>query len=114
MTADERDATDAGAVDATAVRNAPERHRYEVTVDGELAGFAQYVEAGGRIEFVHTEIAPRFGRQGLGTRLISSALADARDRGQAIVPLCPFVAAYVREHPEYLPFLDARIRPRFG
>ncbi len=100
---------------AIEVRDAPARERYEVTVDGELAGFAEYAEtAADRIEFTHTEIAPRFGRQGLGTRLIADALADARARERAIVPLCPFVAAYVRDHPEYLPFLDARVRPRFG
>lgn len=96
------------------VRNATERSRYEVTVDGDLAGFAVYsAVAGDRIVFTHTEITPEFEGRGLATRLIADALADARDRNQSILPICPFVSKYVHEHPEFVPFLDERIRRSF-
>jgi predicted GNAT family acetyltransferase len=98
----------------TEVRNDPAQHRYEVLEDGELAGFAAYQEvAGGRIVFTHTEVDPKFEGQGLGTVLVKGALDDARDREQLIVPICPFVAKYVHRHPEYVPFLDERIRKAF-
>jgi predicted GNAT family acetyltransferase len=98
----------------TEVRNDPEQHRYEVVKDGEVAGFAAYQEvAGSRIVFTHTEIDPKFEGQGLGTVLVKGALDDARDREQLIVPICPFVAKYVHRHPEYVPFLDERIRRAF-
>lgn len=96
------------------VQNAPDRNRYEVTQDGKLAGFAEYqLIRDDRIVFTHTEIDPAFGGQGLGTVLVAGALADARDRELQIVPICPFVAKYVHEHPEYLPHLDERIRKAF-
>jgi len=99
---------------STAVRHTPEKTRYEVLVDDEVAGFAEYAAVRGeRIVFTHTEISPAFEGRGLGSRLIAFALADARDREQQIVPICPFVAKYVHAHPEYVPFLDPRIRPAF-
>ncbi len=97
------------------VQNAPDRNRYEITQDGALAGFAEYqLIRGDRVVFTHTEIDPAFGGQGLGTVLVAGALADARDRELQIVPLCPFVAKYVHEHPEYVPHLDERIRKAFA
>jgi predicted GNAT family acetyltransferase len=82
------------------VTNRPDRLRYEITVDGELAGFTQYADHRGVRTFVHTEIADRFEGMGLGSLLIAEALADVRARGMTIVPKCPFVNAYVRHHPE--------------
>jgi predicted GNAT family acetyltransferase len=38
---------------------------------------------------------------GVGSQLVRGALDDLRVRGLRLVPLCPFVAAYVRRHPEY-------------
>ena len=78
----------------------PDRLRYEVTVDGELAGFTRYTDHGGVRTFVHTEIDPRFEGMGLGSRLIAEALADVRAHGMTIVPQCPFVNAYLHRHPE--------------
>lgn len=96
------------------VQDAPDRKRYEITQDGRLAGFAEYqLVRGDRIVFTHTEIDPDFGGQGLGSVLVAEALADARERELQIVPICPFVAKYVHEHPEYLPHLDERIRKAF-
>lgn len=96
------------------VRNVADQSRYEVVVDGDVAGFAEYAAVRGeRIVFTHTEIAPAFEGRGLATRLIADALADARDREQVIVPICPFVSKYVHAHPEYVPFLDERIRRAF-
>lgn len=99
---------------STEVRNAPDQQRYELVEDGEVIGFAAYQEvAGDRIVFTHTEVDPKVGGRGLGTQLVAGALEDARDRGQAIVPICPFVARYVHAHREFLPSLDERIRRAF-
>lgn len=96
------------------VRNAPDARRYEIVQGGAVAGFAEYQEVrGDRIVFTHTEIDPAFEGQGLGSQLIAFALEDARDRGQWIVPICPFVARYVHRHPEFVPQLDERIRRAF-
>jgi predicted GNAT family acetyltransferase len=50
----------------------------------------------------HTEVEPEYAGQGLGDELAREALDDVRRRGLILVPLCPFIAAYIRRHPEYL------------
>src|SRR5689334_4579253 len=73
------------------VRDNPDQVRYDIFVDGKLAGFARYVRKGKRIVFVHTEIDDAHEGQGLGSKLAQGALDDARTRGLAVVPLCPFI-----------------------
>jgi len=74
-------------------------HRYEIVVDGEVAGFAEYRVRPDALAFTHTEVLVE-GR-GLGTRLVKGVLDDVRASGGMIVPLCPFIAAYIKRHPEY-------------
>ncbi|WP_416446088.1 bifunctional pirin family protein/GNAT family N-acetyltransferase [Leucobacter sp. HNU] len=94
---------DTGASAEVRVVHQPEQRRYAVTVGGELAGFTEYLprDAGQRLLFVHTETFPQFAGQGLASRLVSEALAEVRGSGKRIVPLCPYVAAWLRKHPEY-------------
>ena len=79
----------------------PELSRFEIWADGKVAGFARYRLAPGRIVFTHTEIDPVFEGHGLGSRLASGALDVARERSLSIEPLCPFIAAYVKQHSQY-------------
>jgi len=74
--------------------------RYTVTADGREVGEAEFILDEGRVLFTHTEIAKDAGRGGLGTLLVREALADVRERGLTVVPLCSFVASYLRRHPE--------------
>lgn len=79
------------------------RSRYEIRVSdgGEeptLGGFAEYTTDPGKIRFTHTETDPAFRGRGLGSILVAEALADAAERGETIVPLCPFVARHLREN----------------
>jgi predicted GNAT family acetyltransferase len=83
------------------VRDNPAANRYEAWVDEELAGFAEYQPAGGRLVFVHTEVLPAFAGRGIGSRLAAGALNATRARGLKMTPRCPFIAAYIRSHPEY-------------
>jgi len=79
------------------VSDHPEASRYEVFLDGELGGVAEYALEPGRITFTHTEVAVE--GKGLGSALVGQALADARRRGLAVVPRCEFVRGYVEKHP---------------
>ncbi|MCW2983467.1 MAG: N-acetyltransferase [Conexibacter sp.] len=99
---------------AIAVRDDQARERYEITADGEVAGFTQYRLRPGLIAFVHTEIDPRFEGQGLASRLIGFALDDARARELAVLPFCPFVNGYVERHPEYRDLVPEAFRQKFG
>ncbi len=96
------------------VRNNRDRSRYEILVDGEVAGFAQYVMRGGRIVFVHTEIDDAYEGKGVGSELAKGALDDVRSRGLPVLPLCPFIAGYIERHPEYQDLVDAKALAAIG
>jgi predicted GNAT family acetyltransferase len=97
----------------TEVRDSPAEQRYEVRVDGELAGFAQYRARPGLIAFTHTEVDDRFEGQGLASKLVAFALDDARARGLAVLPFCPFVNGYIQRHPEYADLVPEDRREAF-
>ncbi|HWS47883.1 MAG TPA: GNAT family N-acetyltransferase [Acidimicrobiia bacterium] len=88
------------------VRNNEQRRRYEILDGLGVAGFAQYVIRPGRVILVHTEIDPAFEGRGLGSKLAAGALDDIRSRGLRVVPLCPFIEAYIESHPEYQDLVD--------
>ena len=88
------------------MRNAPDRNRFEVHVDGELAGFAEYVDSGDQRIFFHTEIGENFGGRGLASTLIKAALTETRSDGKRIVPVCPYVARWVRGHDDFADSVD--------
>lgn len=83
------------------VRDAPEAERYEAVVEGVLAGFAAYRTEGDEVVFVHTDVADSLEGHGVGGALARGALEDVRRRGLKAVPMCPFIAAWIRHHPEY-------------
>lgn len=83
------------------VRHDPAELRYEALVDGVVRGEIVYGIEPGLVVLIHTEVAPSAEGTGVGSRLVRGALDDARTRGLRVVPLCPFVAGYIRRHPEY-------------
>ena len=98
---------------STTVQDNPQESRYDLLVDGRLAGFARYRLAGERITMYHTEVEPEFEGRGLADELAHVALDDVRRRGLVLVPLCPFVAAYIRRHPDdYLDLVAPSLRER--
>jgi hypothetical protein len=99
--------------DAAVTDNA-ERERYEIHVDGSLAGFAEYRGHTDTRTFTHTEVDERYEGQGIGGRLVHDALEDAREKGLKVIPMCPFVKAYMGRHPEFLDLVDPPIRAAFG
>ena len=82
------------------VRDNPDAQRYELLVDGEVVGELQYRLRGDAIVLVHAEVAPALEGEGLGSKLVAGALSDIRARGLRAIPVCPFVRAYLRRHPE--------------
>jgi uncharacterized protein len=96
------------------VADVPERSRFEATVDGELAGYAEYVRKGLVVDFTHTKVDDRFEGKGVGSALIRTALDTVRERGEQALPHCPFVRAYIGRHPEYVDLVPAGRRAMFG
>lgn len=102
------------------VRRVDARHRYEILVDDKRAGLTAYRDRDDRRVFFHTEIDDAHAGQGLAAILVEQALTDVRASGMRIVPVCPYVAKFLKKHqefaditdpvtPEVLTWLDARL-----
>jgi uncharacterized protein len=91
------------------VRDNAERSRYEVTVDGTLAGIAHYVATDAGRVFDHTKIEPAFEGKGIGSLLVRGALDDVIERAIPFAATCPFVASYLERHPEYAAKADGSL-----
>lgn len=96
------------------VRDVPARHRFEVLVGDQVAGFTTYRQEGDALAFLHTEVKDAYEGQGLGSRLARDAFEAMRERGVAILPYCPFVKSYLVRHPELQDVVPAGERHRFG
>jgi len=83
------------------VRDHPSASRYEIVADGQVAGFVTYRANPGRLALIHTEVLPDFEGHGVGSRLAAGVLDDIRRRGLAVVPICPYIKAFIDRHPDY-------------
>ena len=100
------------APDDLEVVNVPEASRYELRLGGRLIGHAAYRRRGDRLALLHTEVDESLEGRGLAGRLAVAALEDARREGLVVVPLCPFMAAYIERHPEYQDLLASGFRSK--
>ncbi len=91
----------------------PDRSRFEIRVDGDVAGFTEYRRRPQLIAFVHSLIDPRFEGQGRASQLVRTALTKARSDGLSVLPFCPFVRAYIAGHTEYLELVPEDMRAKF-
>ena len=87
------------------LRRNEQASRFELELDGEVAGFINYRESGGRLHLVHTEVSPSHEGKGLGGELARFALEEARGAGKQVVASCSFVAGWIERHPEYQPLV---------
>jgi predicted GNAT family acetyltransferase len=86
------------------VRNDEGLSRLEVPVEGGLGVFS-YQISGDTMWLLHVEVPPEAQGHGVASELSRSALELAKERGLKVVPVCSFVATYIRRHPEYQPML---------
>lgn len=91
------------------VEHRPEETRY-VLVDTaaattQEAGQEQYLQLDGDGEphrvFFHTVVKEEYGRQGLASKLVQAAVEDTIASGAKVGPVCPYVVAWAKKHPEF-------------
>lgn len=97
--------------DARAIVDNAEARRFEIPVEG-LVAFSEYQISKDSIVITHTEVPEGLQGQGIGSALARGVLEIARERGQMVVPVCPFMASYIRSHPEYLDLVSESNRRR--
>jgi len=75
--------------------------RFEIR-DGGATAFLEYRQRPGEIFLIHTEVPEELNGHGFGGLLAHTALEYARSHNLRAIPNCPFVAAYIKRHPEYM------------
>ena len=75
---------------------------YRAQLAGESAiGRLTWVQHGGVRAAEHTLVPPAIGGRGVAARLVEAMVADARENHFRIGPLCSYVEAAFRRHPEW-------------
>ncbi len=74
---------------------------YRLTLDGAVAEMTFSRASEQLIIIDHTDVPEALRGRHIGNVLLERAIADAREAGAKIFPLCPFAAAQFRRHPEY-------------
>jgi predicted GNAT family acetyltransferase len=77
-----------------------EKGRFEARVGDHLAVMDRYYNEDSLV-ITHTGVPDELSGQGLASYMARTVLDGARQRGLSVVPVCPFVAAYIKRHPEY-------------
>ena len=91
-------------LDEVKIENNQDARRFETKV-GDYFALIDYIPAGQNIVFTHTEVPKVFEGQGVASKMAKTALEYAKENNLQVIPLCPFVAGYIRKHPEYQPLV---------
>ncbi len=99
------------ATDDLVVEDNPQESRYEARLGDRIVGIAEYElpDDQGPIVFVHTEVLGDVEGQGVGGRLVRTALDDVRARGLRMVIDCPFISSWVKRHHDYDDLIDRTV-----
>ena len=84
--------------------------QFELTVDGATA-LVQYQLHHQYLSLVHTEVPTALQGQGVGSALVEKVLHQAAERHLTVIPLCPFVAHYLHQHPDWYRLVAPGYRP---
>lgn len=83
------------------VTERPERYRYEITVDGQLAGIVAYDVVDDVTVMTHTVMQEAFDGQGFASIMVDRAIADVAARGGAVAATCPFVRHWLSKNHQH-------------
>ncbi|MEL6919292.1 MAG: GNAT family N-acetyltransferase [Bacteroidota bacterium] len=76
------------------------KKKFEIHINGDMAYMDYMVSKQGIIYLTHTEVPQNLEGQGVGSTLVSKVLDFIKNSDLKMAPLCPFVAAYLKRHPE--------------
>ena len=78
----------------------PAENRFETWIDGKLSKL-DYLEDGDTIVMTHVGVHPDHRGQGVAGKLTEAALEYARGKSLRVIPMCSYVAAYIRRNPQF-------------
>lgn len=75
--------------------------QYELEAEGLKARIEYIIAKDNVIYLTHTEVPKPLEGKGVGSSIVKLTLEDIKSNGLQLMPLCPFVAAYIKRHPEW-------------
>ena len=70
-------------------------------ITGGFTSRVEYMIMGNKIFLTHTEVPVELEGKGIGSKIVKLALEEVESRGLKLIPLCPYVASYIKRHPEW-------------
>lgn len=94
-------------------RDDRERQRYQLKVEGGVAE-ALYNPVAGGVLVTEVHVPRALEGQGVGGRLAAAVVDDVKARGLVLLPVCPFLANWLRKHPEHAGVVHPDYRASLG
>ncbi|WP_280473267.1 GNAT family N-acetyltransferase, partial [Nocardia cyriacigeorgica] len=95
---------------STEVRNNTALERFEIYVDGAIAGYAEYQDTNAERAFVHTEIYSQYEGQGYGRVVVETALNQTRAPHHGARTIFPKVRHILETRPQNQPMVPQLAR----
>lgn len=73
---------------------------FEIEENGKRLGEMVVSVSGNRLTVYHTEVAPEAEGRGLAKKMLEEMVAYAREQHFKVIPLCPYVHAQFKRHPD--------------
>lgn len=83
------------------LRRNEDRGRFELEVEGHIAFIEHIITKENIVFLTHTEVPRALEGKGVGSAIVSKTLQWIKEKSYPLAPLCPFVAAYIKRHPEW-------------
>lgn len=72
-----------------------------MTTDGKVSFVEFQQDDDQTLALTHTEVHPDLEGQGIGSKLVKDVLDQIREEHLQILPYCPFIAVFIKRHPDY-------------
>jgi len=83
----------------------PDRHRFELNVDGQVV-FADYRRKGDVLTILHVEAPPALRGTGAAGRFMQGVMDKVRAEGLKVMPVCSYAVAWLERHKEYQDLIE--------
>jgi len=81
----------------------PGDRRYRAVIGSDEVAFSEVDVIGEKSLLIkHTEVLPEYEGRGIGGKLMTYILSEARSQGRSVIPICPYASAYIKRNPEFL------------
>ena len=78
-----------------------QKSRFETSIENHLSKL-DYILDEDTIVMTHVGVFPEHRGQGVAGKLVEIALKYAEKNALRVIPMCPYVGAYIRRHPQYI------------